>query len=89
MISVTKKHRRKLTRFFDEFLAVFRRKRRIRVKKLQKMLGLMIWISTVFRVTRQFLTSICEILRLGGSRPYFRPNTNKSLVARVLFDLKF
>ena len=80
MVSVTNKHRRKLISFFDKFLAIFRRKARIRVRDIQKMMGLMIWISTVFRVTRQFLTSICEVLRYCGSRAYFRPNTNKSLV---------
>ena len=59
------------------------------------MLGLQIWISTVFRITRQFLTSLCDVLRsvLGpndeGPGWFFYPRKHKRLVNRVLFDLKF
>lgn len=59
------------------------------------MLGLQIWISTVFRITRQFLTSLCDALRIvlcpydGGEGSYFFPRKHKHLVNRLLFDLKF
>ena len=62
---------------------------------MQKMLGLQIWISTVFRITRQFLTSLCDVLRIayrpdgGGQGSYFFPRKHRSRVGRVLFDLKF
>ena len=52
------------------------------------MLGLQIWISTVFAVMRQFLTSTCDMLRMTQHRSYFFPRRHKDLVARVIFDLK-
>ena len=69
---VTKKHRDRIHAFFDGFLVAVRKKQRIAVKRLQKMLGLQIWISTVFRIARQFLTSICDAIRaLGQGQKYF------------------
>ena len=59
------------------------------------MLGLQIWISTVFRVARQFLTSTCVALGEVNEdhrvkrRRYFYPRKNRKLVGRILFDLKF
>ena len=55
------------------------------------MLGLMIWVSTVFRVTRQFITSTCDIIRVANSSgmKFFFPRNEQALVARFLFDLKF
>ena len=52
------------------------------------MLGLQIWVSTVFAVMRQFLTSTCDMLRMTQHRSYFFPRRHKDLVARVIFDLK-
>ena len=88
-IAVTGKHRVKIVKFFDKFLLILREKGRLLVRALQKMLGLQIWISTVFRIARQFLSSICELLRTAGSSPYIYPRQHKSLIARVIFDLKF
>ena len=53
------------------------------------MLGLQIWISTVFRVARQFLTSTCDLLRLVGTKAYFYPRKHAGLTSRIVFDLKF
>ena len=59
------------------------------------MLGLQIWISTVFRIARQFLTSLCDALRIvtfphdKGRSNYFYPRKHKHVVNRILFDLKF
>ena len=53
------------------------------------MLGLQIWMSTVFTVARQFLTSTCDILRVTGDGRFFYPRMHKPLVARIIFDLKF
>ena len=60
----------------------------ILVKDLQKMLGLQIWIGTVFRVMRQFLTSTCDVLRVAQHKSHFFPRKHRDLVPRVLFDLK-
>ena len=62
---------------------------RIRIRELQKMLGLQIWISTVFRVLRQFLTSTCEVLRISKTRSFFYPRKHQDLVRRLVFDLKW
>ena len=43
----------------------------------------------MFRIARQFLTSICDLLRVVGSGRYFYPKRHKKLVSRVVFDLKF
>ena len=53
------------------------------------MLGLQIWISTVFRVVRQFLTSVCDILRISRKRSFFYPRRHPQLGARAVQDLKF
>ena len=42
MLSVTKKHHRKIIAHFNRFLAIVRGRGRIRVKEVQKMLGLQI-----------------------------------------------
>ena len=88
-IAVTVKHRVKIVKFFDKFLLILRKKGRLLVRALQKMLGRQIWISKVFRIARQFLSSICDLLRTAGSRPYIYTRRHKALIARVIFDLKF
>ena len=88
VVMVTSKHRRKFVAFFDRFLMTVRTRGSIRVRDLQKMLGLQIWISTVFKVMRQFLTSTCDILRVSQHCSYFFPRRHKELVSRVVFDLK-
>ena len=52
MLSVTNKHSRKIIDYFNRFLMIVRKQDRIRIKEIQKMLGLQIWISAVFRVAR-------------------------------------
>ena len=89
MLSVTERHKRKIMAHFNRFLAIVRKQGRIRVKEVQKMLGLQIWISTVFTVARQFLTSACDILRITGDSRFFYPRRHKPLVARMIFDMKF
>ena len=89
MVSVTRKHSQKIINFFNRFLMSVRLRTRIRIRELQKMLGLQIWISTVFRVARQFLTSICDVIRISGSGLFFYPRRHKALVSRMIFDLKF
>ena len=87
--SITSRHKNKITGFFDEFLMIIRKKGRLFVKTLQGMLGLQIWISTVFRVARQFLTSLCELLRVVGTNKYIYPSQHKTLISRIIIDLKF
>ena len=70
-------------------MGMLRRKVGIRVKQIQRLLGLQIWISTVFRVAREFLTSSCDILRVVGCKSFFHPKQNEHLVKRLVFDLKF
>ena len=53
------------------------------------MLGLQIWICTVFRIARQFLTSACDVLRVAGKERFFYPRKHRELVKRVVFDFKF
>ena len=89
VLSVTMRHTRKITAHFNRFLAIVRKQGRIRVREVQRMLGLQIWISTVFTVARQFLTSTCDILRVAGDGRFFYPRMHKPLVARTIFDLKF
>ena len=89
MLSVTRKHHCKIIAHVNRFLAIVRDQGRIRVKQVQKMLGLQIWISTVFTVARQFLTSICDLLRITIDSRFFYPRKHKSLVARIISDLKF
>ena len=71
VVMVTQKHRVRVLSFFDSFLASFRVGGRIAVKRIQRMLGLQIWISTVLRVVRQFLTSVCDILRISRKSSFF------------------
>ena len=89
MVKVTLKHRRKIAVFFDNFLTAARKGQRISVRGVQRMLGVQIWISTVFRVARQFLTSICDILRQSNGQPYFYPKKQPTLVKRAVRDLTF
>jgi len=88
IVSVTAKHRQRCISFFDLFMACVRTKERIRTKKLQKILGLQIWISTVFRVMRQFLMTTCDILRISRTKRYFYPRKHRNLMLRMIFDLK-
>ena len=94
MVSITMKHRVKVLSYFDRFILCTEKNGRLHLKEIQRMLGLQIWISTVFRVTRQFLTSTCDARRLFQSREFqhrrfFFPRKNRALVRRLLFDLKF
>ena len=91
MVFITMKHRRKIISFFDRLLSSVRKNGRIPVSQIQKMLGLQIQISTVFRVARQFITSTCDVLR-KCTQFKFRflfPRKEKELVARLVVDLKF
>ena len=56
------------------------------------MLGLQIWICTVSRVARQFLSSTCDVIRSAHPvqlRKFYFPRKHPVLTARLLFDLKF
>ena len=53
------------------------------------MLRLQIWINTVYRVARQFVTSVCNLLRVSLCGTYFYPRKHSALVARTAKDLKF
>ena len=86
---ITQKHRDKVLSFFDSFLASARAKGRISVKRIQRMLGLQIWICTVFRVARQFLTSACDILKISVKFTFFYTRRHPALVARAIRDLWF
>ena len=88
IVSVTTKHRQRCISFFDLFMACVRTKSRIQTQKLQKILGLQIWISTVFRVMRQFLRTTCDILRISRTKRYFYPPKHHTLMLRMIFDLK-
>ena len=89
VVKVTEKHRRKITVYFDNFLAAVRKGQRLSFRGIQKMLGLQIWISSAFRVARQFLTSICDILKCSGEQDYFIPRKHQVLAARAVRDLTF
>ena len=89
VLSVTDKHKRKIIAFFKNMLRIIRNKGAITVRSVQKLLGVQIWISTVFRVSRQFLTSTCDVLRVSAGRSYFSTRTNTDLVKRLIFDFKF
>ena len=88
-LSVTGKHVDRILQHFDHLLAVIRKRGRIRVKLVQRMLGLQIWIGTVFRLARQYLTSACDMLRITNERKYFYTRKHKALTARFIYDLKF
>ena len=94
VVSITKKQKSKILGYFDQFLISVRKNGRVKIKSLQRMLGLQIWISTVFRIARQFLTSICDALRQSHKTPgkqerFFFPRKNRHLASRIIFDLKF
>ena len=89
VVAVTGKHRVRIVKYFDKFLMTVRNQGRLSIRHLQKMIGLQIWISTVFRVALQFLTSTCDLLRVAGSKPFVYPRKHRTLCARVVFDLKF
>ena len=87
---ITAKHKGKILVFFDRFLLAVRKKGRILIKDIQRLLGVQIWISSVFSVARQFLTSICDILKsTHDRRKYFYPSKSPRLVARTVHDLQF
>ena len=88
-LSVTEKHIGRIMQHFDHFLGVINRRSRIRVKNVQKLLGLQIWIGTVFPFARQYLTSICDLLRIADGRKFFHPRRHKLLTPRIIYDLKF
>ena len=67
VVSITTKHSRRVVAFFNRFLMLIRKSGRLLIRDLQRMLGLQIWISTVFKIARQFLTSICDLLRAAGT----------------------
>ena len=89
IVKVTTKHRRKVISFFNRFLVKVREKGSLPLKAVQRMLGLQIWIGTVFRVARQFLTSICDLLRVAGTQDFFYSRKHAALVSRVVADLRF
>ena len=94
LVSITKKQKDKILGYFDQFLMCVRKMGRISTKTLQRMLGLQIWVSTVFRIARQFLTSICDALKQTHRDPlkvqkFFFPRKNPGLTTRIVFDLKF
>ena len=88
-VFVTGKHRSRVLSFFALFLKTVRLKKRIRLRTIQRMLGLQIWIGTVFRITRQFLTSTCDIIRVTGNAEFYYPRRFQLLTARAIIDLKF
>ena len=88
-VSITRKHKRKMAVYFDNFLVAARKKERLSARVIQRMLGLQIWISTVFRVARQFLTSMCDILKITGAIGFFYPRKHPHLVGRAVRDLAF
>ena len=88
-VLITVKHRRKIAVYFNNFLVAARKKEMLSIRGLQKMLGLQVWISTIFRVARQFLTSICDILRVAGGQQFFYPRKHQQLLARAVRDLAF
>ena len=88
-VFVTGKHKARVLTYFDHFLKTVRVKKRIRLKCIQKMLGLQIYIGTVFRIMRQFLTSTCDIIRVTGNAAFFYPRRFQAITARAIVDLKF
>ena len=88
-LSITDKHKRRVVAFFDNFLLVVRKRTGIPVRSIQRLLGLQIWISTVFRVARQFLASTCDIIRVARKSSFFHPRKHKALTKRVMFDITF
>ena len=62
---------------------------RLLVKDIKRMLLLQIWISIVFRVVRQFLTSNCDLLFLVGTKAYLYPRKYAGLMSSIVIDLKY
>ena len=90
VVRITAKYKGKIFVFFDRLMLSVRKKGRILIKDFQKLLGLQIWISSVFRVARQFLTSFCDILKAAhGRHTYFYPSKYPLLVTRAIRDLQF
>ena len=90
VVRITAKHKKRITRFFNKFLCTVRTGSRFPIKDLQKLLGLQIWVSTVFRVARNFLTSICDLLKATrGRHTYFYPKKYPALIKRMVRDLQF
>ena len=88
-LSITETHKRRVLAFFSTFLVAIRKNGGIPLKSIQRLLGLQIWISTVFRVARQFMTSTCDIIRVTGRHSHFYPRNHKVLTKRVVFDISF
>ena len=76
LVAVTQKHKRKLLAIFSNIMGMIRRGLFIPIKQIQKLLGLQIWISTVFRVVREFPTSSCDVLRTLGTNSRFDTRNN-------------
>ena len=91
MVAITKKHRSKVIDFFNHFATACRSRGRVSLKLIQRILGLQIWIGTVFRVSRQFLTSTCDVIRkcLGSRSKYFYPHRSRDLASRLRLDMMF
>ena len=91
MVAITVKHRNRIISFFNMMMAAARGNGRIPVSRMQKNLGLQILVSTVFRVSRQFLTSTCDILRklLPLQLKYFYSRKKPALLTRFIADLQF
>ena len=90
VVRITAKHKKRITHFFNKFLCTVRTGNRVSIKCLQRLLGLQIWVSTVFRVARQFLTSICDLLKATRHRhTYFYPRRYPALIKRMVRDLQF
>ena len=85
------KHRNRMISFVNMMMAATRGNGRIPVSRKQRNLGLQIWVSTVFQVSRQFLTSTCDILRklLPLQLKYFYPRKEPALLTWFIADLQF
>ena len=91
LVAITKKQRIKVINFFDHFSGTCRSRGRILLKHIQSMLGLQIWIGTVFRVSLQFLTSTCDVIRgcLQSGSKFFHPRKSRKLSGRIRRDMMF
>ena len=69
VVDVTQKHHRKIVAFLIDFSVLYERIAEY-IFGRYKILGLQIWISTVFRIARQFLTSACDILMVAGKERF-------------------
>ena len=89
IVAVSAKHCRKVVSFFERFLLKTRGHGGLPLKAVQRILGLQIWLGNVHCVARQFLTSVCDLLRAAGNRRYIYPRKHSSLIAKVVADLTF